>query len=105
MSLWIVESPIEMVEGETITYSIEWLGTSSLSSPTATVKFNSQDVTSTVMPSGSHSVSSNIQTLKPITAATAHVRGSYIVTIQCTVDGNTEIRLLEIRVLSTEDKQ
>ena len=103
-SLWVKESPITAVEGEIITYSLTWLGASNLSTPTALVYFKGSDVTSTAMPSGSHSKSGNVQTLKPITFASAWVNNFIVVAIQCVVDGNTEIRKLKIRVQKASDE-
>ena len=103
--LWILESPMEIIAGETVTYSIEWLSVTTLASPTAYVYFNGSDVTSDIMTSGSHSVSGNIQILKAITARTTEQNGSYIVVAECTVDGNVERRKLELRVLSPSERQ
>ena len=103
--LWLLESPMEIIAGESVTFSVEWLGATTLASPTAYVYFNNTDVTSSIMASGSHSVSGNIQTLKAITARTTEQGGSYVITIECTVDGNTERRKFELRVLSASERQ
>ena len=103
--LWVLESPAEIIAGETVTFSVEWIGYTTLSTPTAYVYFNGTDVTSTIMASGSHSVSGNIQVLKAVTARQADAGGSYIVAIECVADGNTERRKFELRVLSQSDKQ
>jgi len=93
--IFIIESPIVVVAGETLTLSVTWLGATSVSSPTATVYHNGTDETSTIMPSGSHSASGNVQTLKPITAMTGGE--DYVIAVQATVDGNTEIRKILVK--------
>lgn len=93
--VFVVESPIYQLNGETITYAIRWEGASSVSSPSATVYRGRTDVTSTVMPSGSHSASGDVITLKPLTALTSGSR--YAVVVSATVDSMT--RVVKIMVL------
>lgn len=100
-----IESPISMLEGETITYSLTWQGSNSLSSPTVLVFKDGTDYTSTAMPSGSHSVSGNVQTFKPLVTTAGTDGGKrFVVIIQCVVDSNTERRklLVNIRRQDTE---
>ena len=93
--IFAVESPVSVISGETLTLSLTWLGATSVSAPGATVYHNGTDETSTIMPSGSHSASGNVQTLKPITAM---VGGEdYVIAASATVDGNTEIRKVLIK--------
>ena len=94
----VKESPLTAIAGETLTYSLTWLGASNLSSPAAVVYYKNSPVTDTAMPSGSHSVSGNVQTLKPITFDNAWVNNFIVVNIQCVVDNNTEIRKLKIYI-------
>ena len=98
----LIESPIAMIEGEIITYSLTWQGASSLSSPTAVVYKDKTDISSTAMASGSHSVSGNVQTLKPLTAITTDGGKIYVVVIKCTVDGNNEARKLIVKIIKDE---
>ena len=98
----VIESPKQMIEGETITYSLTWNGASSLSSPTAVVYKDASDITSTAMASGSHTVSGNVQTLKALTAGVNDGDKIYVVIIQCVVDGNTERRKLIVNILKDE---
>lgn len=86
--------------GETVTYNITVEGTNAPTSPTATVYKGRSDVTSTVMPSGSHSASGQVITLKPVTALVSGVEYSVMVT--ATVAGNTEQRKLII--ICADDK-
>lgn len=91
----ILGSPIWALPGETVTLTITVEGTNAPSSPSATVYKGRSDVTSTVMPSGSHTASGQVITLKP---ATAMVAGSdYAFIIQATVGGNTEQRKLIVQ--------
>ena len=92
---WLVESPLVSVAGETTTYSVTYLGSSSVSSVTGTVYQNKSDVTSTIMPSGSTSASGNVATLKPITAMTGGKK--YVITVTATVDGNVVVKKFMIR--------
>ena len=94
----LIESPIDMIEGETLTYSLTWQGASSLSNPAVSVYKDGNDITSSAMPSGSHSVFGNVQTLKPLTAGSSDGGKKYVVVIQCSVDGNTERRKLIVNV-------
>ena len=95
--IFVVESPLTVVAGETLTLSLTWLGATSVSAPGATVYHNGTDETSTIMPSGSHSASGNVQTLKPITAMTGGE--TYVIAASATVDGNTEIRKVLVKAV------
>jgi hypothetical protein len=100
----LIESPINMIEGETITYSVTWQGASSLSSPTAKVYKDGTDITSTAMSSGSHSVSGNVQTLKPLVAGSTDGKKKYVVIIEVVVDGNTERRKLIVNIVKASQE-
>ena len=100
--LWVKESPIEMVVGETVTYSVTFEGITTCSSPSAKVYRNETDITSTAMPSGSASASGNVVTLKPLVALSADGDEIYIVAITATADGNTEIRKCEVYILKVD---
>ncbi len=104
-SVWLLESPIPVIEGESLFYNVTWLGASAVSSPNATVYFNGTDVTSAAMPSGSHSVSGNVMTLKALSVLAAYAGGELVVVPQATVDGNTELRKFMLSVLKASDKQ
>lgn len=98
--IWLIESPVTMVAGEVIAYSVDWLGASKVESPSVTVFRNGANVTSSVMVSGdNHVISGNVLTLKKITAGSNDGGSRYVVVIQCGVDNNTEIRKLLIQVV------
>ena len=91
----ILGSPIWQFEGETVTYTVTVEGTSAPSSPSATVYKNGTDVTSTVMPSGSHTASGQVITMKPVTALVAG--SDYSIMLQATVGGSTELRRMVVQ--------
>ena len=101
---WVVEEVEPVVAGSTITYSISWQGASTLASPGATVYMNGTDITSTVMPSGSHSSSGNVQTLKPLAFQATHGDNYYVVAASCTVDGNSEIVKFKVKVVRPSEE-
>ena len=101
--LWLIESPVVMVEGESIAYSVDWLGASKVESPDVKVYKDGQEVTSTVIgASPNHTISGNVLTMDAITAGVNDGGASYVVVVQCGVDNNTEIRKLLIRVVKSE---
>ena len=101
----IIESPIGMIEGEKVTFSITWLGVTTLSSPTAVVYKSGTDISSTAMASGSHSVSGNVQTLKELTAIAGDGGKRYIVIIEAVIDsGNVERRKLIVNIIKDESE-
>ncbi len=98
--IWLLESPVQMIEGEVIAYSIDWLGASKVENPTATVYKRDADITSSAMISGdSHLVSNNVVTLKKITAGASDGGSRYVVVVQATVDSKVEKRKLLIQVV------
>lgn len=103
--LWVIESPVDMISGETITFSVTFQGATSVTSPSATVYLNGTDYTSTAMPSGSHTASGNVATLKPLVAGANDGGEKYVVAVSATVDGNTELRKLMVNILKASDEQ
>lgn len=99
----VIESPISMIEGEIITYSLTWQGASSLSVPAVEVFRDGTDITTTAMPSGAHSVSGNVQTFKPLKALSGDGKKKYSVVIECIVDGNTERRKLIVTIVKPSE--
>ena len=94
-SVWVLERPIKVVEGESIVFTLEAWATIT-STPTCVVYRNrsSTAVTSTVMPSGSHTYSGTTATLKP---ATAMVGGStYTFAVTLAIGGDTRIRKFKV---------
>jgi len=98
VSIWVDEQEVDMAEGEIITFAVIFQGAVVVSGPGATVYKNGEDVTSSVMPSGSHLVSGNVVTLKPINAIAGDGGQKYVVAIAATVDGNSEIRKVQVNI-------
>lgn len=97
--IFIVESPIAMIAGETITYSVDWLGATTLENPAMAIYCNGKDISSTsmVIP-GDFEISGSVLTLKKITAKLNDGGATYVALIQCTVDKNVERRKLVIEI-------
>jgi hypothetical protein len=90
-----------MVEGEAIAFSVDFLGATTVTSPTSKVYKNGADYSSTVQ-SGSDAVSRTVVTLKTITAQDNDGGAVYVVVVQAVVDGKTEKRKFLIRVVDSE---
>jgi len=86
----ILGSPIWQYSGENLTYTLTVEGSNAPSSPSAVVYKGRTDVTSTVMPAGSASVSGQVISLKPLTALVAN--SDYSVIVTATINSNTEQR-------------
>ena len=98
---WAVESPIRVIEGSTVTLACTFWG--AVTSPNAAVYRGRTPYTATVMPSGSHSASGAIVTLKPLTALVGGNR--YVVAVTGTVSGDVWVKKLEVIVGKDEDEQ
>lgn len=104
-NIWLVESPLTMIEGEEIAFSVEWIGAVNLSEPDCKVYKNGVDISENTMISGdSDSVSGNIQTLRRITARSGDGGSRYVVEISASVDNNLEKRKLLIEVVKPGDE-
>ena len=90
--LEVKEGLQEQSSGETIIYTLDanatgWTATPVIVGVIVIDEDDGADVTSTVMPSGSHSVSGSVITLKPLTALT--VDKTYQIKVKFTGGGNT----------------
>ena len=94
---------IEMIEGEKIRYAFRWENAVSITAADATVTRSGEDITSTAMPSGSHDITDDIIALKRLWALSGDANQEYVVTITATVDINTEIRKLLVKIFSPTD--
>ena len=88
-----------MIEGEALTFSVDFIGASIVTSPSSKVYKNKSDYSGTVQ-SGSDSASGSVVTLKTITAQPNDGGSVYVVVVQAVVDGNVEKRKFLIRVVS-----
>jgi hypothetical protein len=95
--VWVLESPITQLAGENVVYSILWQGADQLSSPDEAIYKDgaSTDSAATYFPSGTSSVTGNIQTLENLSALVSGSR--FVIVATCTVDG--DIRQVKILVL------
>lgn len=96
-SLYARESPITVAEGTTITLAANYWDTPSTVSAAVKRKADQSDVTSTVMPSGSVSISGNVATLKPLVIASG---GGYTYTVNVTgtVAGDVWVKKMDVIV-------
>ena len=94
--------PVVQGQNASIPWTITFPWATSVTSPTVAVykKGTTSDVSGTVMPSGSHTVSGNSLTMKNLTSLTAGE--SYIVDIRITVDGIADEFFLEVKALRQE---
>jgi hypothetical protein len=103
--IWLVESPVRMIEGEEITFSVEWSGAANVETPSSKVFKNGVDITGTVMISGDQdTVGGNVQTLRRITAQSGDGGSRYVIEVSADVDNNTEKRKLLIQVVRPGDE-
>jgi hypothetical protein len=105
-SPWINEGvPVEQGENASVPWSVKWPSASTVASPTVKVykKGTTTDVAATVMPSGSHTASGNLLTMKNLTALTGGE--SYIISITITVDGVVDEFFMAVRCLKQETGQ
>lgn len=103
--IWLVESPLTMIEGEEIAFSVEWSGAVNLADPQSKVFKNGVDVSESVMISGdSDSASGNVQSLKRITALSGDGGTRYVVEVCANVDNNIEKRKLLIQIVKPGDE-
>ncbi|MEN8242169.1 MAG: hypothetical protein ABFS17_09635 [Chloroflexota bacterium] len=98
--IWLAESPLTMIEGEEIAFSVEWVGAVNLSDPGTKVYKDGVDVSASVMLSGdSDEVSGNVQTMRRITALPGDGGSRYVVEVGANVDNNLEKRKLLIEIV------
>lgn len=103
--IWVNESPYTMIEGESIAFSHEWAGASSVSSVASTLWKDGEDYSSTGLSGSDSDPSNNIQTARTVTAQSGDSGSRYVLEFQAVVDGNTLNRKLEIIIVSASDEQ
>jgi hypothetical protein len=100
-SLWLIDSPVSMIAGEQIAYSVDWQGATSVSAPAAVVYRNGVDITAEAMDAGDgHVVTGNVLTLKKLRALATDGGARYVVLIHAWVDGNQERRKLLVQIVA-----
>lgn len=99
-NVWLVESPVTMLEGEQIAFSVDWQGAARVSAAEVIVFKNGVDITEETMEGDDeHVINGNVLTLKKLTARSADGGARYVLVIEADVDGNLERRKLLIRVV------
>ena len=99
-----VESPLQLVEGASITFVCTYAdGTTVSGTPTAVAYKKKTAVTTTVFPTGSVTASGNVVTLKP---ATGFIGGNkYIIAVTAVVDSITLVHKFQINAAKDESEQ
>jgi len=96
-----LEGEQDFVAGSQIAFSCEYLGSPVISSPTVKVYQGTSDVTSTLIPSGSASVSGSVVNLPTIVIPDPPYR-QYVVVVSATVDGVVDPRKI---ILNCQKKE
>lgn len=96
-TIYAHESPLFLVAGESRTLQLTYQGVTTCATPSVVAYKNGADVSSTVMPAGSHTASTNTVTLKPLTALTAGE--TYVLAVTATCDGDTRVVKVVVHVL------
>ena len=103
--LWTVpgspSNPVEMIEGDVITYSVKYVGSTSATVSAITAYKDGTDISTTAF-SGDTAAAGNVLTWKALTAASGDGGEVYIVATKGTVDSNTDSRKTYIRILTDE---
>ncbi len=98
-TIWLIESPVVMVEGEQIAFSVDWQGAARVESPQATVYKNGVDITADAMDAGDeHVITGSVLTLKKLRARSGDGGSRYVLVVAAEVDGNLELRKLLIHI-------
>jgi hypothetical protein len=100
--IWTNPAEIIKVEGETPKLNVELTDVGLVSSPSCKVYQGEDDVTTTVMPTGSATVSGNTITSPAMTALESGE--VYVVATQYTLDGSIGIKKTQIRVAGPGDE-
>ncbi len=100
----VLESPVPLMVGSVVPYTIFYPNASKVESPSAIVYKNGTDVTSAVMVSeDSHVVSGdNALTLKKITALAADAGSDLFVAVKATVNGIEIVYGIRIDIVSAK---
>lgn len=99
-SIWLIESPVVMVEGEKIAYSVDWQGAANLTNPAAFVYKNGVDITDQTMDGeDEHAINGSVLTLRRLQARSNDGGSRYVVLVEADVDGNRERRKLLVHIV------
>lgn len=102
-NIWLIESPVTMVEGEEIAFSVDWQGATYLNDAEVAVYKNAVDITAEVMGGAdAHVINGNVLTMKKLGAGETDGGSRYVLLIEATVDGNRERRKLLVQVVRAD---
>lgn len=90
-----------MVEMEALTFSVQFIGATTVSSPGTKCYRNGADYSSTAL-SGSDSASGDTVTCQTVTAQPNDDGSVYVIRVKAVVDGYTEMRKFLIRVVGPD---
>lgn len=97
--LWLLESPVSLLEGEAVAFSVEWLEAGQVSAPDAWAFKDGEDITADVMAGeDEHTVRGRVMTLKRLAPRPGDGGQRYVLLVQAEVDGNVERRKCVIQV-------
>jgi hypothetical protein len=97
--VWLIESPLTMIEGEQIAFSVDWQGATRLSDAETSVYKNGVDISAQTMDAGDeHVINGNVLTLKKLRARDTDGGARYVLVVEADVDGNRERRKLLIYI-------
>jgi hypothetical protein len=91
-----------MVEGEVLAASLTVPYASTVSSPVTAAYLHEEDVSSTVLSSGSDAASGNVITMETFTPS-VDIRGPYVLTVTFTNGSQTEVKKVKVHVSLKED--
>jgi hypothetical protein len=98
--IWLIESPVVMVEGEQVAYSVDWQGAASVTNPQALAFKSGVDITTDVMDAGDeHIINGSVLTLMRLRARQGDGGARYVLVVEADVDGNRERRKLLIHIV------
>ncbi len=99
-SIWLIESPVVMVEGEQIAYSVDWQGAANVTNPVATLYKSGVDITADAMVAeDAYAINGSVLTLKRVLARAGDGGARYVLVVEADVDGNRERRKLLIHIV------
>jgi hypothetical protein len=102
-SIWLLDSPVTMLEGEEIAFSVDWQGATVVSDAAVTVYKNAADITDEAMGGAdAHLINGNVLTMKKLTAGATDGGSRYVLLIEAMVDGNRERRKLLVQIVRAD---
>lgn len=99
-SIWLIESPVVMVEAEQIAYSVDWQGAAHVTNPAATLFKGGVDITGdAIVAEDEYAINGSVLTLKRVFARPGDGGARYVLVVEADVDGNRERRKLLIHIV------